>query len=133
MHPLGLPRPGGEEVRAVLGADYGDRSLFCGDVPQGTMIWVMEGDADTVMSGTATACEQALSQLGGQAPAGLIAFDCLARRAILGDERLREELEVIAGHAPGAPLGGFYTYGEIARTSGSRGVHNATLVLLALA
>lgn len=133
LHPFGLPRPGGEEVRAVLGADYLDRSLFCGDVPQGTVIWGMEGDADSVMAGTRTACEQALGSLGDATPLGIVAFDCAARRAILGEEGIRAEMQAIARYAPGVPLGGFYTYGEIARNSGSRGVHNATLALLALA
>lgn len=31
-----------------------------------------------------------------------------------------------------APVAGFYTYGEIARTSGMSGFHNQTLVVLAL-
>lgn len=132
-HPFGLPRPGGEEVRAVLGADYGNRSLFCGDVPQGTVIWVMEGDADSVMAGTHIACDEVLAALGDAQPVGMIAFDCAARRAILGDEGIADEIRAIAARTPGVPLGGFYTYGEIARTRGSRGVHNATLVLLALA
>lgn len=132
-HPFGLPRPGGEEVRAVIGADYGDRSLFCGDVPQGTLIWMMEGDAHSVMAGTHTACDQVLASLGGAPPVGVIAFDCAARRAILGDEGIGEEIREIEQQIPGIPIGGFYTYGEIARTKGSRGVHNDTLVLLALA
>ena len=131
--PLGLPRPGGEEVRAVLGADFDDRSLQCGDTPQGTVIWLMEGDADSVMAGTRTACEEALAGLDGCPPIGLIAFDCAARRAVLGEEGIAAEVRLIAECAPGVPLGGFYTYGEIARTRGARGVHNATLVLLALA
>ena len=63
---------------------------------------------------------------------GIIAFDCAARRAILGDAGIRAEMQTIAEYAPGVPVGGFYTYGEIARSSGSRGVHNATLALLAL-
>ena len=33
----------------------------------------------------------------------------------------------------GAPFGGFYTYGEIGRTHGSRGMHHLTVVTLALA
>ena len=132
-HPLGLPRPGGEEVRAVLGADYEARSLFCGDVPQGTVIWVMEGDRESVLAGTHTACDGAFDALGGARPVGLVAFDCVARRAILGDDGIDAEVRLIADRAPGVPLGGFYTYGEIARAKGSRGVHNATLVLLALA
>jgi hypothetical protein len=132
-HPLGLPRPGGEEVRAILGADYPTRSLVCGDVPQGTLLWVMAGDASTVMQGTDDACRDALSMLGGHEPVGLVAFDCAARRALLGADGIAEEARRIAAWAPGVPLGGFYTYGEIARTSGSRGVHNATLVMLAVA
>ena len=132
-HPIGLPRPGGEEVRAVLGADFNDRSLICGDVPQGTVIWMMEGDADSVMAGTRTACEQALGSLGGAAPLGIIAFDCAARRAILGAEGIQAEMVEIAAHAPGVPVGGFYTYDEFARRGGSRGVHNTTLALLAFA
>jgi hypothetical protein len=34
--------------------------------------------------------------------------------------------------APGAPLAGFYTYGEIARVRGARGFHNQTLVVLSI-
>ena len=34
--------------------------------------------------------------------------------------------------AGGAPVAGFYTYGEIAPTSGLSGFHNQTLVVLAL-
>ncbi|WP_396134765.1 FIST C-terminal domain-containing protein [Cellulomonas sp. ATA003] len=69
----------------------------------------------------------------GAAPVGVIAFDCAGRRAVLGADGLRREMDVLAEHLPGVPLGGFYTYGEYARVAGSRGVHNATLVLLAFA
>lgn len=132
-HPLGLSRPGGEEVRAVIGVDHTDRALLCGDVPQGTMVWIMQGDAETIQAGTAIACDEALAALDGRAPVGVVAFDCAARRNILGADGVVEEVELMAERLGGAPVGGFYTYGEIARTRGSRGVHNATLVLLALA
>ena len=42
---------------------------------------------------------------------------------------VRDSLRREAG---GAPVAGFYTYGEIARTRGIRGFHNQTLVVLAL-
>jgi hypothetical protein len=38
----------------------------------------------------------------------------------------------VAANASGAPVAGFYTYGEIARTRGISGFHNQTLVVLAL-
>jgi hypothetical protein len=132
-HALGLQRVGGEELRAVLGADYGERSLTAADIPEGSMLWVMEGDADSVRDGAGVACEEALRLLEGRDPIGMVAFDCLGRRMILGEEGIREEIALITSCAPGVPLAGFYTYGEIGRVRGSRGIHSATLVLLALA
>ena len=132
-HALGLERAGGEELRAVLGADYDERSLIASDVPQGSLLWVMQGDPQSLLAGMDVACDEALAMLGEHEPIGLIAFDCAGRRAMLGAQGIRDEVAMIARRAPGAPLGGFYTYGEIARIRGSRGLHNATLVLLAMA
>lgn len=131
-HPVCLTRSGGEEIRAVLGIGWDDGSLVCGDVPRGSVLSAMEGDAGTVADGTRAACEALLAQLAGAAPVGLIAFDCAARRAILGEEALTEEVATMTEYLPGVPVAGFYTMGEFARTRGARGVHNATLVLMAL-
>jgi hypothetical protein len=43
------------------------------------------------------------------------------------------EVSRLAALVAGAPVAGFYTYGEIARTRGIRGFHNQTLVVLAIA
>jgi hypothetical protein len=132
-HPLGISRRSGEEVRFVAEADFGTRSIICiAQVPQGGLAWMMEGDDDSVLAATDGACEDALAPLGDRAPLGLIAFDCIARRGVLGDEGIRREIDRIATHARGAPVAGFYTYGEIARTRGMTGFHNQTLVVLAL-
>jgi hypothetical protein len=63
----------------------------------------------------------------------MIAFDCVARRDVLGDLGIRAEIERLAVGASGAPVAGFYTYGEIARTRGPHGFHNQTLVVLSVA
>ncbi|MEA2843144.1 MAG: hypothetical protein QOJ69_815 [Actinomycetota bacterium] len=132
-HPLGISRRSGEEVRFVAGADFGDRSINCiASVPQGGLAWIMEGDAESVLEATDGACADALADLAGEPPLGLVAFDCIARRGVLGDSGINQEIERIASFAGGAPVAGFYTYGEIARTSGSRGFHNQTLVVMAL-
>ncbi len=132
-HPLGLSRRSGEEVRFVAEANFADRSLGCiAEVPQGGLAWMMEGDGDSVLAATDVACTDALAALGTQAPLGLVAFDCIARRGVLGEEGISREVARIAGHAGGAPVTGFYTYGEIARTRGMSGFHNQTLVVLAL-
>ena len=134
-HPLGLNRRSGEaHVRLIAEADFEDRSLGCiAEVPQGGLAWLMEGDHASVMDATDAACTDALQALQGQPPLGVVAFDCIARRGVLGDEGIRDEVDRIASHAGPAPLAGFYTYGEIARTSGIGGFHNQTLVVLAVA
>ena len=61
----------------------------------------------------------------------MIAFDCIARRGVLGEEGIREEICRLGTVSGGAQVAGFYTYGEIARTRGAGGFHNQTLVVLA--
>ena len=132
-HPLGLSRRSLEpQARFVAEADFEERSLVCiAEVPQGGLTWFMEGDATSVLDATDRACSAALDGLGGE-PLGLLAFDCIARRGVLGDPGIRTEIERIGAVAGGAPVAGFYTYGEIARTHGISGFHNQTLVVLAV-
>jgi hypothetical protein len=133
MHPLGLARRRGEaHARGVAGADFGARSLICmAAVPQGALAWFMHGDDESVLAATDAACADALRALGDQPALGLIAFDCSARRGILGSG-VQSEADRVSANARGAPVAGFYTYGEIARTHGLAGYHNQTLVVLAV-
>jgi hypothetical protein len=131
-HPFGLNRRSGEEVRFIAEANFEDRSIVCiAGVPQGGLAWIMEGDAGSVLDATTAACSQAIEGLTGRRPLGFLAFDCIARRGVLGNEGIREEVTQIRSHAQEAPVAGFYTYGEIARTHGVSGFHNQTLVVLA--
>jgi hypothetical protein len=52
---------------------------------------------------------------------------------VLGEAGIQAEVDRLAALAPGAPIAGFYTYGEIARMRGLRGFHNQTLVVLSVA
>jgi hypothetical protein len=133
-HPLGLDRRSGEEVRFVSGADLEERTLTCiADVPQGALTWIMAGDEGSVLDATDAACDEALAALEPDPPLGVLAFDCIARRGVLGDEGIHSEVKRVAAHANGAQVAGFYTYGEIARVRGTTGFHNQTLVILAVA
>ncbi len=133
-HPLGLARRSGEsQVRFVAEADFADRSIGCiAEVPQGGLAWFMEGDAASVLDATDHACAAALAGLDGQPPLALLAFDCIARREVLGGPGIVAEIDRVVAAASGAPVAGFYTYGEIARTHGISGFHNQTLVVLAV-
>jgi hypothetical protein len=130
--PLGLSRRGREEVRFVAQADFERRSILCfAEVPQGGVASIMSGDAESILQATDDACGDAIATLGGDDPLGLLVFDCIARRGVLGNETIVEEISRIRRHGDGAPVAGFYTYGEIARVEGATGFHNQTLVVLA--
>lgn len=134
VHPLGLASRSEEHVRFIGDADFEGRSLGCiAEVPQGSLAWLMEGDTTSVLDATDAACGDAVAALEGEQPLGLLAFDCIARRGVLGESGIRQEVSRVAARAGGAPVAGFYTYGEIARTRGINGFHNQTLVVLALA
>lgn len=134
-HPLGLTHRGSEPHARFIGeADYAQRALGCiAAVTEGSSVWVMEGDHDSVLKATTEACNDAIRGLDGNEPIGALAFDCIARRSVLGDQGIVDEIAHLAGCLHGAPVAGFYTYGEIARTRGVGGFHNETLVVLALA
>jgi len=132
--PLGIRRRERIEIRYVAGADFSRRSLHTiAEVPQGGLAHLMEGDGQSVLEATQQACQMAADGLGGAPMRGLLLFDCVARRSVLSDERIREEVQRINKVRGDLPVGGFYTYGEIARTRGAGGFHNQTLVALALA
>ena len=133
-HPFGLRGRSGEpHVRFIGEANFEDRSIGCiAEVPQSAPVWLMEGDEDSVLEATDAACAEAMASLDGRDPIGMIAFDCIARRGVLGEPGIKTEIERVALHAGGAPVAGFYTYGEIARTKGISGFHNQTLVVLAV-
>ena len=133
-HPLGLGRRAGEEqVRFIGGGDFAERSLTCiAEVPQGALVWLMEGDDASVLNATDAACRDSLLALDGRPAVGVLVFDCIARRGVLGQEGIKTEIDRVAASAGGAPVAGFYTYGEIARTRGMSGFHNQTLVVLSI-
>ena len=105
-HPLGLARRSGEEhVRFVSEADFEKRALVCiAEVPQGGLTWLMEGDATSVLDATDAACMEALDELAGRKPIGMLTFDCIARKGVLG-VGVGDEVARVADHA-GTRAGG---------------------------
>lgn len=131
-HPLGLSRGTSEDIRVVHSGDAERGSLLClADVPQGALVWTMETDASSLIDAAAASCRMAVGGLKGNAPIGMLVFDCGARKLKFGPEDLQAEQATMAGEL-GTPFAGFYTYGEIARTTGSRGMHHLTVASLAV-
>lgn len=131
--PLGLESRGGHQVRFIRATDPQRRSMeFLVAIGEGELVTLMQGGSDTVVAAAGSAVDDALAQLTGD-PLGLVAFDCVACRGVIGDGELACETATVAGQLPaGATLSGLYTYGEIARRGGSLGFHNQTMVVLAV-
>jgi hypothetical protein len=132
--PIGVRRRSGEEVRSVSSPALLREGWLrsSGEVPEGCLIWPMEGDERSVLAAVAGACQDAVDALGGPAPLGLVAFDCESHGRLLGPDGMRLEVDRMIDQAGGAPLAGLYTWGEIARIRGINGFHNQTLVVLAV-
>jgi hypothetical protein len=132
--PIGIRRRHGMEVRSVSSAAGMAKGWLrpSGEVPEGALVWPMEGDAETALEAAGQACREAVQALDGAPPLGLLAFDCVSRRHLLGGDGIREEARRMRDHAAGAPVIGLYTWGEILRTRGLNGFHNQTLAVLAV-
>ena len=131
--PLSVARRGDVAIRHVLGAYPDTRGLRCaGPVPRGATLWLAQGDVDSTLSSADVACAEAVSALPDRTPLGLFVFDCAGRRSVMGDAGIREERRLIRAHAGGAPIAGFYCFGEVGRVRGAGGFHNQTIVAFAL-
>ncbi len=130
--PLGVRRRSGEEVRSINSTALLDKGWLhsAGEVPEGGLVWVMEGDEHSVLDAAGHACRDAVEALGGQPPLGLLAFDCESRGGLLGPDGLRQEVARMQEGAAGAPVAGLQAQGEFARVRGFNGYHNQTLVVL---
>ena len=134
-HPFGVAAARGREalVRSLIGVDFESRSLRCsGELPAGTLVWLMAGDSDHLLDATVEACYEALAPLGDRPPLGLLAFDSVARAGLLGASGAGEESAGIGAAASGAPTLAVPTFGEIARTRGFAGFHSHAVAVLAI-
>jgi hypothetical protein len=131
-HPLGMSRRSGEDIRVIHGGNRDDGSITClADVAQGTLLWTMESDPAGLIATVDAAYDEAVESLSGTPALGFLAFDCGVRFLFLGVDGTRQEVDRLVRRTGDVPLAGFYTFGEIARTHGARGLHHLTLVLVA--
>lgn len=132
-HPIGIRRRDRIEMRHITGFDPARRALqMVAEVPQGALAFLTRGDYTSVLEAAAESAQSAIAALDGVPPVGLLLFDCVSRRSVFGELHVQEETDLIHRTCGGVPMAGFYTYGEIARTKGSGGFHNQTLVTLAI-
>ena len=131
-HPLGMSRRSGEDIRVIHEGNRDDGSITClADVAQGTLLWLMESDEAGLIGSVDAAYDEAVESLSGAPALGFLSFDCGVRFLFLGVDGTRQEVEGLMRRVGDVPVAGYYTFGEIARTRGARGMHHLTLVLVA--
>jgi hypothetical protein len=130
--PVGLPNARGRydvrQLHAYL--PEGGGINFNTGVSEQSILQVMSTDHQELIEGARRAAREAVGQLSGNARLVLV-FSCGSRVPLLGDY-VRDEVVAISSELSGAPVCGFFTFGEFARTTGSSGVHNSSVAVLAL-
>lgn len=119
-------------VRAgVATADEGG-VVFAGEVPEGATVSFVHGDRETYLAAAREAAVRAREGVGDAEVAGVLLFSCVTRGIVLG-ERYDEEIDAVRRVFGDVPIGGFLSYGEVARVPGKLdGYHNNTLVVVAI-
>jgi hypothetical protein len=131
-HPVGLPNIHGRyEVRQLHAyLPEGGGLNFNTGMPEQTVLQIMSSDSASLIEGAREAAAGATRPLDG-APRIAIVFSCGSRVPLLG-ERIGDEVAAVSESFAGAPVCGFFTFGEFARVTGSTGVHNSSVAVLAL-
>jgi hypothetical protein len=128
--PIGLPNAHGSyDLRQIhMPAPDGGLVLTTG-VSEQSVVQVMCTDDESLLAGASEAAESAMAGLDGP-PRLAVVFSCCTRVPLLG-ARVGEEVDRISATLGGAPAGGFYTCGEFGRVSGSSGIHNSSVAIIA--
>ena len=130
-YEAGLANGNAYKIRAPLSrTEDGAINFACG-IPEGAVLRITESTPARQIESARQAARNARAQLGGEAPAGALVFDCICRNLILRED-FAAAVRGMSEELGGAPLAGFETYGEIALDVGDMsGFHNTTSVVLA--
>ncbi|NOK21170.1 FIST signal transduction protein, partial [Corallococcus carmarthensis] len=112
-HPLGIPQANGEFViRDPLSVDPDGSVRFIAEVPDGSLVRVMEGKRTDLLDAAAGAATLAREATPG-AVGGAVVFDCVSRYLLL-EEGVQDELARFQNAlGAGVPVVGCLTLGEV--------------------
>ena len=133
LFPLSLYNEAGDHavVRTILAVDEAEQNLtFAGDIPEGSVVQLMQANFDRLVDGAIAAAENSLNNIAGS-PDLAILISCVGRKLVL-KQRIEEEVEGVQEMlGQTTTLTGFYSYGEIApETFGDRcELHNQTMTI----
>ena len=133
-YPLGMLKYDGEIIlRVPIGVSEDNSLLFTSEIPENSVLVVTKAYPDKLIAAAGTAAEEtriAFESKKGRSPSKALIVECLARALFL-DDRLNDELKVIASKAgKGIFTFGFLSLGEIASTGDKYiELYNKTIVI----
>lgn len=126
--------PDNNAVRTVVGVDEKEKTMtFAGDMPEGSIAQLMQGDFNNLVDGAGAAAELARAAHPGNDSIAIL-VSCIGRKLLLG-QRISDETEAVAAaFGYKVPTIGFYSYGEICHRqfTGECGLHNQTMTVTVL-
>ncbi len=130
--PLGIPQSSEEHyiVRDPVALKPDGTIVFVGDVPMNSIVRIMHSNREDLASAVRTATLEALRQIGGSKPAGVLLFYCISRCLLLKDAFLEEIAVINDLVGEDVPVFGCMTYGEIGSLNfGLPAFHNKSVVV----
>lgn len=122
-------------VRTILAVNEAEQSLtFAGDIPQGSMVQLMQASFERLVEGAIQAAVISLEPLDGEHPDLAILISCVGRKLLL-NQRIEEEVEGVQDVlGDRTVLAGFYSYGEISPLAPGSPceLHNQTMTITTL-
>jgi hypothetical protein len=123
--PLGVPCGDGNYlIRDPLRVEANGSIIFVTEVPQNTVVVLMETDTATLIETAGKVASRASA--GVEKPKLAMVFDCISRYLLLGDD-FGKEVAAIRKNLEDVPWFGVLTFGEISSVYGSPFFHNKTL------
>lgn len=118
-------------VRTILSIDDDEGSMtFAGDITPNAKVHFMRASYEDLIDGAQSAASEAEDKDADL----VLCISCVGRRIVLG-QRTEEELECVRDvFGPKPAIAGFYSYGELAPTSGEKHcqLHNQTMTLTSI-
>ncbi|MCL6561039.1 MAG: FIST C-terminal domain-containing protein [Firmicutes bacterium] len=104
-------------VRDPIRAEDEGGIALVGEIPENSVVIILEGDPESLISAAGEAAGQALARFReqtGSSGRGALVIDCISRVLYLGSDIDRELRTIRSNIPPDLPLFGFLSLGEIA-------------------
>ena len=118
LFPFAILKENGDQtglIRTILGVDEKEGSLiFAGDIPNNSIVRLMNAKNGNLVQGALKAAESALSSHHSNKSEDSLAIlvSCVGRKLVLADD-IDDEVDAVRSVIPKGSITGFYSYGEI--------------------